>query len=197
MPSDEYLINELARQAGVTPRTIRYYTNEGLLPQPMAKGKYAYYTQEHLNRLRLILRMKDTYLPLREIRQAINALTDQEVAIHLQDPLPPAEVDSISDQPSSGAGARALDYIARIRENQAGVRSTYQAKLAPAAPPAPAAMTPTAPRPLAQPETWQRIPLAPGVELHLREPASIQTADAIQHLLVYARQLFYNRTKES
>ena len=32
-----YTIGELAEAAGVTPRTVRYYTAEGLLPAPKKK----------------------------------------------------------------------------------------------------------------------------------------------------------------
>ena len=76
MEEEKFLIHELAEKAGVTVRTIRYYTNEGLLPQPEASGKYAYYSAAHLNRLELIRRMKDAYLPLREIRQTLVRLSD-------------------------------------------------------------------------------------------------------------------------
>jgi len=33
-----YTIGQLAELAGVTPRTIRYYTAEELLPRPDARG---------------------------------------------------------------------------------------------------------------------------------------------------------------
>ncbi len=65
----KFLINELAKRAKTTVRTIRYYTSEGLLPQPETDGKYAYYDENHLRRLELILRLKEAFLPLKEIRQ--------------------------------------------------------------------------------------------------------------------------------
>jgi DNA-binding transcriptional MerR regulator len=52
-----YTISQLAEAAGVTPRTIRYYTAEGLLPRPDARGQYALYSQDHLLRLQLIGRL--------------------------------------------------------------------------------------------------------------------------------------------
>ena len=51
-------INELANQANVTVRTIRYYVEQELLPPP-APGYPAEYSEDHLRRLALIRRLKD------------------------------------------------------------------------------------------------------------------------------------------
>src|SRR5687768_8534236 len=80
-----WTIGELAAIADVTPRTIRYYTAEGLLPQPETRGKYALYGPDHLQRLQLIARLKAAYLPLSEIRSRINRLTTEEVEQLLRD----------------------------------------------------------------------------------------------------------------
>jgi DNA-binding transcriptional MerR regulator len=81
---EEYLINELAQRAGVTVRTIRYYTDQGLLPTPDTRGKYATYNRGHLLRLELIRQMKEAYLPLREIREIIQTLSDEEMRQRLK-----------------------------------------------------------------------------------------------------------------
>lgn len=80
MASDEMLINELAKRAGVTVRTIRYYMDQGLLPPPNQKGRYAIYSNEHLERLELIRRLKAIRLPLDEIRQLLNTVSAEELA---------------------------------------------------------------------------------------------------------------------
>ena len=41
MNQDKYWISDLAAVADVSRRTIRYYIQEGLLPQPKIRGKYA------------------------------------------------------------------------------------------------------------------------------------------------------------
>jgi len=68
---DQLLIHELAERAGVSVRTIRYYIAEGLLPAPTTRGRYAYYSQEYLDLIELIRRLKEAYLPLREIRALV------------------------------------------------------------------------------------------------------------------------------
>jgi DNA-binding transcriptional MerR regulator len=75
-----YSLNELTQATGVTPRTVRYYVSEGLLPPPVAAGPRSHYTESHLQRLRLIGHLKDAYLPLREIRRRLQALSDDDVA---------------------------------------------------------------------------------------------------------------------
>ena len=75
----ELRIGEVAKLAGTTPRTIRYYTGEGLLPPPDLRGKYALYSHEHVRRLELIRRLKEAFLPLNEIRLRLTQLSDVEV----------------------------------------------------------------------------------------------------------------------
>jgi len=41
MTESDYQINELAKKAGVSVRTIRFYNAEGLLPSPPSQGRYA------------------------------------------------------------------------------------------------------------------------------------------------------------
>jgi DNA-binding transcriptional MerR regulator len=59
-----YKLDELARAAGTSPRTIRYYVQRGLLPAATFHGKDTSYGQEHLVRLRAIKRLQEAYLPL-------------------------------------------------------------------------------------------------------------------------------------
>ncbi len=65
-------IDELAQRAGVPTRTIRYYTQQGLLPSPELQGRVGYYDGRHLDRLRLIKELQEKrYLPLSVIRSVI------------------------------------------------------------------------------------------------------------------------------
>jgi DNA-binding transcriptional MerR regulator len=71
-------IQELARRASVTTRTIRYYVEQGVLPPP-ERGRPAEYTEEHVRRLDLVRRLKEQYLPLEEIRDMLQRLSAEEV----------------------------------------------------------------------------------------------------------------------
>lgn len=229
--SQTYTIGELAAAAGVTPRTIRYYTAEGLLPPPDARGKYALYTGDHLLRLELIARLKGAYLPLSEIRARVERLSTGEVQQLLEEgelPQPPT--------------ASASEYIAQVlaRRAPAGgaqpLRDEPSAYLTRAEAPNAEGGTswpdpgPTAPLPLgfagvvqapAAPERappgwasegvvsrlasrradaeragavagehWERIGLAPGVELHMREPVPPALRTRLAEAIAWLRELF-------
>src|SRR6185295_264571 len=79
MPDDPYSIADLARLADVTPRTVRYYVAQGLLPSPEAAGSATRYGEGHLARLRLIRRLQRDHLPLAEIRSRLERMGDDEV----------------------------------------------------------------------------------------------------------------------
>src|SRR5262245_45258526 len=79
MPEDAYSLADLARLADVTPRTVRYYVSQGLLPSPEAAGPATRYGEGHLARLRLIKRLQREHLPLAEIRARLERLGDDEV----------------------------------------------------------------------------------------------------------------------
>ena len=100
-----YTIGELAGAAGVTPRTIRYYTAEGFLPPPDTHGRYARYGEDHLRRLQLIARLKDAYLPLNEIRARLEQLTTGQVQQLLAD---------YQEAPVEAAPGSATAYLAQL-----------------------------------------------------------------------------------
>ena len=59
-----YGVEELARAAGVTIDTLRYYQAQKLLPPPARAGRRAVYSARHLDRLRRIRRLQGEGLPL-------------------------------------------------------------------------------------------------------------------------------------
>jgi DNA-binding transcriptional MerR regulator len=64
MVAREWKLDELAERAGVSPRTIRYYVQRGLLPAPTFRGRDTAYGEEHLLRLRAIKRLQERFMPL-------------------------------------------------------------------------------------------------------------------------------------
>ena len=67
----EYSIGDLAREFDVTPRTIRFYEDQGLLA-PRREGQRRIYTQRERTRLKLTLRGKRLGLTLSEIRDLLD-----------------------------------------------------------------------------------------------------------------------------
>ena len=200
--NNDYLIHELAEKANVSVRTIRYYLDERLLPPPQVKGRYALFSTEHLERLELIRRLKDAYLPLKEIRQKMDSLSGLEVHDLLKKStdqlVQPTKDRAVSMPEQKTADSSALDYIARLLETH------------PASPPAqsismPFALRSPAPQENVQAilsrnpskaaqqgenETWSRVVLAPGIELHLRQPPGVENENKVRQIMDLAKRLF-------
>jgi DNA-binding transcriptional MerR regulator len=82
-------LTQLAERAGVTPRTIRYYIQIGLLPAPGASGPGAHYDAGYVDRVREIKRLQRAHLPLAEIRKRLVDVEDAGVREQAA-PYPPA-----------------------------------------------------------------------------------------------------------
>jgi DNA-binding transcriptional MerR regulator len=72
-PAHEYRIGELARKARITVRTLRYYQERKLLPPPRREGRIGWYSQAHLNRLRVISQLLDRGHTLGGIGELLSA----------------------------------------------------------------------------------------------------------------------------
>ena len=207
-----YSLAELARVTGVTPRTVRFYIAQGLLPGANEAGPGASYNADHLARLRLIRELQRQHLPLAEIRTRLAGLRPGEVADLLD------EQTAAATQPATGS---ALDYIRGVlgagpqnaQPNQprralrsmpappAATASPAQALFqrleflepAPPAPPAPASIAEATPPPYETPTAarsqWDRIALTNDIELHVRRPLSRLDNKRVERLITIARQV--------
>jgi DNA-binding transcriptional MerR regulator len=198
MPTDTpYTIADLARLTGVTPRTVRYYVAQGLLPGPDATGRGAHYDDGHLARLQLTRRLQRQHLPLAEIRARLSTMTEDEIA-NLATP------DPESPSPSTSA----LEYIRTVLQGtptaDAGhVRARLASEAFPASGPSPmasplafdpsdsgtAVTTPPPEPPSLERSQWERLSLGPNVELHIRRPLSRHEQRRVDRLITIARQV--------
>jgi DNA-binding transcriptional MerR regulator len=71
MGDDCWRIDDLAREAGITVDTIRYYAREGLLPAPTTAGRHRLYGDRHLDRLRRIKELQERRFSLAAIRAVV------------------------------------------------------------------------------------------------------------------------------
>ena len=168
---------ELSDRAGVSQRTVRYYIQQGLLPSPETRGPGAHYTAEHLDRLRLIRRLQREHLPLAEIRRRLEELD-------------PAEIRELlgAERPVGSA----KDYIRGVLSE--GMPMMSRGKMREAAPAAMLSPHHTheqeKPRRQQVRTQWDRIPLGPDVELHVRRPLAREQIRQVEQLLKAARNIF-------
>ncbi len=74
MSTTTFKLEDLASAAAVSPRTVRYYVQRGLLPAPAFRGRDTAYTDDHLLRLRAIRKLQDQFLPLDAIQAELARL---------------------------------------------------------------------------------------------------------------------------
>jgi len=160
-----YDLQELCTEAGVTPRTVRYYIQQGLLPAPEPQGPSTRYGQGHLDRLRLIRDLQAEHQPLAVIRQRLEGLREEDVRrLVKQKPAPSSAVDYVR----SVLGESPSRYSVRQSAPVTGM---------------PQPSTPARAQ-------WERLALAPDVELHVRRPLTRQNNRRALKLLALARQIF-------
>jgi DNA-binding transcriptional MerR regulator len=174
-----YTLTELAQPAGVTPRTVRYYVAQGLLPSPGQPGPGAKYGDQHLDRLRAIRLLQARHLPLAEIRRRLDAVGAEGIAALTHEP--PAELGS------------ALDYVRAVLadpERDPGAQPSREpsAPLPPPAAEAPGTAEPV-PTPMPERSQWERVVLAPELELLVRRPLDRRLHKRVERLIHIAREL--------
>src|SRR3990170_829049 len=64
-----YAIGDLARLAGVSRRTVRYYVQENLIPPPLGVGRGNHYGPEHLEQILRVKALQESGKTLDEIRR--------------------------------------------------------------------------------------------------------------------------------
>ena len=213
MESKSYTLKELCRAANVTERTVRYYIKEGLLPSPNGSGAYSRYDDEHFLRLQLIRRLKEDYLPLSEIKTLLAGKTATELGQLASQTKPTVEPSEerlnrvfqpdpaslrqqlIAPVPPEGTGLPLVkaSFTPTLRQGQPSATPTrlfFQ----------PPIFQPDEPPPAeeqSQPDTepvigdsWERVEIAPGIELHVQKRVARQERETLKILLATARKLF-------
>lgn len=142
----EYDLPTLARLARIQPRTVRVYITQKVLPSAVFRGKKTTYDDDHLTRILAIRHLLHAErLSFPEIRNKFARLSSAEIAALVPRPVARQVVSP------SAAPAKAEEAPREV------------------AAPAPASAK-SAPEDAG--ETWKRVPLLPGLELHVSSTAS-------------------------
>lgn len=102
MAAEEWSIQEIARAAGTTSRTLRHYGDVGLLaPSRVGSNGYRYYDRQSLVRLQRILLLRELGLGLPAIADVLDGERDGATALALHLEWLTAERDRIERQIAS------------------------------------------------------------------------------------------------
>jgi DNA-binding transcriptional MerR regulator len=128
----ELRIGDVAKLAGTTPRTIRYYEEIGLLPASSARerGAHRTYAEEDVERLADLLRLKDLLgLSLEELKALVEA-EDARASLRRewdQGVPDPVRRRQILDEALGHIGSQ-LDLVRRRKEEIAALESELLSK---------------------------------------------------------------------
>ena len=81
MSDPDLTIDDLAREAGIPSRTVRFYQTRGLLPRPEMRGRVAHYGPAHVERLRLIAQLQDRGLKIKAIHELLGRVERGETRL--------------------------------------------------------------------------------------------------------------------
>jgi len=204
--TDELKIEDLEKHSGLSTRTLHYYMHLGLLPGPEKRGVNATYTQEHLDRLDLILILKEMHMPLKEIRKVLDRLTPSEIVHyrddqeHLLRKIKGAEPTG-EEKEEARKDSSALDYIKglekahnirrEITENRPHLYINNQFSVFNDS----FVQNGKKEERETESQIWRRIELDDGVELNIRDTRDKERRYKIDRLLSFARTLFKNKSK--
>ena len=174
-----YGLDQLLELAGerlgeeITPRTVRLYATEGLIDRPGKDGRRAVYGQRHLLQLLLVRSLARRGLSLSAIAPLV-VCSDQD----LQEQWRQLDDGTSSSNPPETRN-EALAYLQSIRDSSAPSPDQSSSLLpllgSPLSSRSPSSLrsSRTGSRSSASSSRWHRFSLAPGVEVHLSESASI------------------------
>lgn len=192
MKTAELTIEELANQSGLPLRTLRFYIQEGILQGPDTRGKFARYSQQHLDRIELIRRLKDLRTPIQEIKHMLENISEEELhqLLKYQDlvvsQFTNLQVNQFKERRISEAGKSALDYIQNIfpdisKDASGDTRITLRSPLAQIAEGKEVKRS--------RQETWRRIVIADGIEINIREPRNRNEEIKIEKIVKHMQNL--------
>jgi DNA-binding transcriptional MerR regulator len=164
LPDDTLTIEELAERAHVSPRLIRYYLTEGLLPRPPKRGRELRFDQDQVARLQAIRELQRQGLSLEAIQRQLDRMPSQEWQMFTRPGHAPSVTRLLSPE-STGRSARVTLGAARER-----LSSFFGSRKAEAQ------------------EVWVRVRVTPQVEIQYRADGGSGIREAVGDIAEFARR---------
>jgi len=174
-------------KTAVNPRLIRHYIGQDLLEPALREGRHAVYTVDHLMQLLALRHLLVEGYPSKLIGESLRALSNESLKETFEgrhDPLAP--VAPVDDDAVWRAAARdTLDAILQRSPSDARVDpDTQSSRTTPTTPRPPAPAQRPAASALPTVDTWERLKLLDGVELHVRSDVRLPASRAVQQRLL-------------
>ncbi len=82
-----YTISQVAEMMGVTPSTLRYYDQQGLLPNLSRQNGVRQFEAEDFQWLRVLHCLKNTGMPIKKIKSYIDLVQDGDASLQARSEL--------------------------------------------------------------------------------------------------------------
>ena len=166
METKTYSIAELERLSGFPRRTIHFYVRERMISPASSKGGPARYGEDHLLRLQMIRVLQSSHLRLDGIREALDSMDTTEMRRTIGD-AEGTRREWDSEAVSTWVGSKAephsdlaVDHASHVSNMLAGLR-----------------------RAVPQVESWQRMAIADGIEVNLRDNVPEETKKLLHQMI--------------
>jgi DNA-binding transcriptional MerR regulator len=159
-----YKIDDLARAAGISARTVRYYVQRGLIPAPAFKGKDTAYGHEHLVRLRAIRKMQDAFFPLDAIAIELERRSLDEIE----------KIADGKELPQLAAAAQSIPSPVEVPDHD-----PHKVIVITPMPSLPGSYPSSKPNE----RSFRRIEIAPGIELTIADDAPLASRRLAEKIL--------------
>jgi DNA-binding transcriptional MerR regulator len=206
---ETYTFSELAEASGTPGRRIRTYIQRGLLPAGSSGGRGARYTRDHLDRLRLIERLRSEAPPrtgLDQIRSLLDQLSPDIIRGILADDIPISLVDDgrkdarvmtmqarfadrVPDPGRRSPGAEMQVNLARAAQHSAAgpwLRLIEQSLRVRTGADRPRSVT-------GDPHVWHRIQPSDDLEIGVRGPLTADELELLQRIGDLLHHAFFHR----
>lgn len=201
-----YSISDLESVTGISRRTIHFYSKEGLIPPPTGTGGGARYGEIHKIRLLLIKELQKSHLKLSGIREALNALSFQEMQSLLQAAQQSDNKDQAEwsrddlEQWLSGGQSMATGTSLEENEKSGGLKKMNFSFLSMGSSSSDASkekeikdtsfLSSLKRMPDVPMQKWSRYEISEGIELHIRGDVAAKIAEKINRIIQIIQGLF-------
>jgi DNA-binding transcriptional MerR regulator len=204
-----HTLSELASLTGLSPRTIRYYITQGLVPAPGREGRATRYPESTRMRLQLIARWRDEEVSLAQIRKRLDRLGDADMPMRAFRAAPPDRPRSVLSRnipaprslaPDETEGFEPRSAERSVRFELSAPDATYDHEES-----APMDSTtaetrqlridlPTEPdHGVGERSHWEHIRITTDIELHVRRPLGRRDNRIAARLMELAHELIEER----
>ncbi|WP_344182375.1 MerR family transcriptional regulator [Kribbella lupini] len=129
-----YSIGELSRRTGLSVKTIRFYSDRGVVPTTRSRAGYRRYQAAALPRLELVRTLRDLGLPLTTIQQLLAGSSSLDEQIALEQAALKTQLQRLDAMSAAGRAALVEDFLSTVFQHPDSRLAAAQQSMVPELP---------------------------------------------------------------